>query len=480
MGHDQDAVRRELIIPGHVINRPGQIDLSQATARSFPLDTGHSMVASAGLFAPTIRYHRGTFYIVCTNCFHHGESWRCENFLVSCEDIASGAWSDPLYFAFQGIDPDLFFDDDGRAYVQGSWQMNRLVQPSCTIKQFEIDVASGKPLSEPREIWGGFARYDTEGPHIYKRGGWYYLLVAEGGTFEHHLLSIARSRNVAGPYKSFAGNPILTADGKDEYIQNVGHGDLFQDECGSWWVAVLGVRNEPGQPLGRETFLTPVDWPEEGWPRISQPAMRFDRHTVSETRIKHTTAHDRRHELCYIRNPDLSHYTLDTEPTKLITLRATPNSLSTSTGTTSFIGKRQRSLNSVTTVILEIPSRGEHPEDLVAGLALYKDHLRHASIAYNSSTSQVQLDIASSTSEVHHTTAHNIGSSMERLGFRIVAFPDEYVFCFREESAPDGSWVKLGSIDVQALHDREFTGPIFGIFATGEKRHVVFRDFIVE
>lgn len=464
---------------GHAINRPEQIDLSQATARSFPLDTGHSMVASAGLFAPTIRHHEGTFYIVCTNCFHHGDAWRYENFLISCKDIVSGTWSDPLFFPFQGIDPDLFFEDDGRAYVQGSWQMDRLKQPSCTIKQFEIDVASGKPMSEPREIWGGFARYDTEGPHIYKRGAWYYLLVAEGGTFEHHLLSIARSRNVAGPYESFAGNPILTADGKGEYIQNVGHGDLFQDELGSWWAAVLGVRDEPGQPLGRETFLAPVDWPDGGWPRISQPAMKFDRQIIPRTAFKHTSVHDEQHEFCYVRNPDLSHYHLSGGTEDLITLRATSKSLSAPTGTMSFIGKRQRSLNSVTTAILEVPSRSGHPDELVAGLALYKDHLRHASIAYNSGASQVQLDIPNSASEIR-TENHKICSSVDRIGFRIVASREKYVFFSRGGSAPNGDWVELGSIDVQAIHAREFTGPIFGIFAIGQQGNVIFRDFVVE
>lgn len=438
------------------------------------------MVASAGLFAPTIRHHQGTFYIVCTNCFHHKDAWRYENFLISCKDIASGTWSDPFFFPFQGIDPDLFFDDDGRAYVQGSWQMDRLTQPSCTIKQFEINVASGKPLSEPREIWGGFARYDTEGPHIYKRGAWYYLLVAEGGTFEHHLLSIARSRNVAGPYESFAGNPILTADGKDEYIQNTGHGDLFQDEHGSWWAAVLGVRNEPGQPLGRETFLAAVDWPEGGWPKISQPAMKFDRHTIIGSGIKKTAARDERHELCYVRNPDLSHYHLSGGTENLITLRATTNSLSTPTGTMSFIGRRQRSLNSMTKVILEIPSRSEHPEDIVAGLALYKDHLRHVSIAYNSSASQVQLDISNSAAGTRHTMAREIAPSADRIGFSIVTSPEKYAFFFREGPVSGGSWIKLGSIDVHALHAREFTGPIFGVFATGGKRDVVFRDFVSE
>lgn len=473
-------MRHKLTISGHTINRPDQLDLSQATARSFPLDTGHSMVASAGLFAPTIRHHQGTFYIVCTNCFHHKDAWRYENFMINCDDIVAGHWSDPLFFPFQGIDPDLFFDDDGRAYVQGSWQMDRLTQPSCTIKQFEIDVKSGKPLSDPREIWGGFARYDTEGPHIYKRGAWYYLLVAEGGTFEHHLLSIARSRNVAGPYESHAQNPILTADGKDEYIQNVGHGDLFQDGQGSWWAAVLGVRNEPGQPLGRETFLASVDWPEGGWPRISQPVMEFNRHAVFRTGTKHAPAQEERHEFCYLRNPDLPHYHLSDETGNMISLHATPNSLSTPTGTMSFIGKRQRSLNSVATVTLQISSRDEHSGDLVAGLALYKDHLRHASIAYNTSASQVQLDISNSASQSGHTMARKIASIVGRLGFSIVASPEKYVFFYRDGSMPNGNWVELGSVDVQALHAREFTGPIFGIFAVGEKGDVVFRDFVVE
>lgn len=474
------AKGHQLIISGHAINRPGQVDLSQATARSFPLDTGHSMVASAGLFAPTIRHHEGTFYIVCTNCFHHKDAWRYENFIISCKNILSGTWSDPLFFPFQGIDPDLFFDDDGRAYVQGSWQMDRLTQPSCTIKHFEIDVTSGKPLGEPREIWGGFARYDTEGPHIYKRGAWYYLLVAEGGTFEHHLLSIARSRNVAGPYESCADNPILTADGKDEYIQNVGHGDLFQDEGGSWWAAVLGVRNQPGQPLGRESFLTPVDWPEGGWPKISQPAMRFDRHSVLGIVKNHTASHDERNEFCYVRNPDLSHYLLRREGEDLICLRATPNSLSSPTGTLTLIGKRQRSMTSVATAILEVPIWSEHSEDLVAGLALYKDHLRHVSIAFNSSTSQLQLDISNSTGDSRHTMGHKIASKTTGLGFKIVASPERYVFFFLEGLGLSGSWVELGNIDVRALHAREFTGPIFGIFATGGKVDAVFNSFIVD
>lgn len=272
----------------------------------------------------------------------------------------------------------------------------------------------------------------------------------------------------------------MTADGKDEYVQNVGHGELFQDELGSWWAAVLGVRNEPGQPLGRETFLAPVDWPEGGWPRISQPAMEFDRHSVFGTGNKHTTSRDKWHEFCYVRNPDPSQYGLSGGNGSLITLRAISNSLSTPTGTMSFIGKRQRSFNSVATVTLEVPSRSDHPQDLVAGLSLYKDHLRHASIAYNSSASQIKLDIAHSAGEILQNTARKIASNVDKLGFSIVASPEKYVFFYKEGLAPGSSWVEMGRVDVQALHAREFTGPIFGIFATGENRDVVFRDFVVE
>lgn len=438
------------------------------------------MVASAGLFAPTIRHHQGTFYIVCTNCFHHEDAWRYENFIISCKDIESGAWSDPLFFPFQGIDPDLFFDEDGSAYIQGSWQMDRLKQPSCTIKQFEIDVASGKPLSEPREIWGGYMRYDTEGPHIYKKGAWYYLLVAEGGTFEHHLLSIARCRSVAGPYESFAGNPILTADGKDEYIQNVGHGDLFQDEFGLWWAAVLGVRDQPGQPLGRETFLTPVDWPEGGWPRISQPTMKFYRHSLLQTGSKLTASNHDRNEFCYVRDPILAHYRLSQESRDLISLRATPNIPSSSTGTFTFIGKRQRSMKCVATTILELAGKDEESEDLIAGLVLYKDHLRYASIAYNSAASQVQLDISNSKSHGCQARAHKVSPSIMRLGLKIAAFPEKYVFLYHDGLEAGGSWAELGVVDVQSLHAREFTGPVLGMFATGGNREAVFRDFVLQ
>jgi beta-xylosidase len=103
--------------------------------------------------------------------------------------------------------------------VQVSWTLTRLAQPSCTIKQVEIDIKSGRSLSEIKEVWLGHAKLDSEGPHIYKKDGFYYLLIAEGGTFKHQMLSMARSSNIWVPYESSENNPVLTADDKDEYFQ---------------------------------------------------------------------------------------------------------------------------------------------------------------------------------------------------------------------------------------------------------------------
>jgi beta-xylosidase len=185
------------------------------------------------LFAPTIRWHKGIFYIICTNCTLKGEELGVSNFYVSTTDIWSDRWTDPIYFDFHGIDPSIFFDDDDRVYIQGSWRAGPLHEPQCTIRQVEINIATGEYLSEIKELWIGFSgKSDVEGPHIYKKDEYYYLLTAEDGTFETHLIAVARSTNIWGPYESYEKNPLLTAAGTKEYIQNTGHGDLFQDRDG--------------------------------------------------------------------------------------------------------------------------------------------------------------------------------------------------------------------------------------------------------
>ena len=240
--HSKDLVNWELI--GNVLERESQLPLEWANSGS-------------GIFAPTIRYHEGTFYMITTNI-----SYGAKNFYVTATDPA-GPWSEPVYLDQGGIDPSFLFED-GKCYF---------VSNPNGIMLCEIDIASGKQLTESKLLWNGTGGRYPEGPHIYKIGDWYYLLISEGGTELAHGLTIARSRNIYGPYESNPANPILThcrMAGQGNQIQGTGHGDLVQAPDGSWWVVFLGYRRYGGDHhhLGRETFLAPVTW-ENGWPVIN-------------------------------------------------------------------------------------------------------------------------------------------------------------------------------------------------------------------
>jgi len=234
--HSKDLVNWELI--GYCIDRSTQL------------------TRGLNIFATTIRYHNGIFYMITTNVGAEG------NFYVTATNPA-GPWSDPILIQTQGIDPDLFFDEDGRAYVISS-----------TFILFEIDLNTGKFISEGRKVWNGTGGRYPEGPHIYKKDGFYYIMAAEGGTEEAHSETIARSKNIWGPYNPNPSNPILThcnAVGQGNPIQGVGHADIVQAHDGSWWVVFHGYRSIGGthHTLGRETCLAPVSWPEHGWPVVN-------------------------------------------------------------------------------------------------------------------------------------------------------------------------------------------------------------------
>lgn len=182
-----------------------------------------------------------------------------------------------MRFNFTGYDPSPFWDDDGRSYIVAShaWQ----VKPG--IQLAEIDLHTGEVSSNWTTIWTGTGGLAPEGPHIYRKDGYYYLLVAEGGTGVNHMVTMARSRTLSGPYTANPANPVLTNANTTEYFQTVGHADLFQDAKGHWWAVALATRSGPeytNYPMGRETVLTAVKWPGShatyknetaGWPQFS-------------------------------------------------------------------------------------------------------------------------------------------------------------------------------------------------------------------
>lgn len=221
------------------------------------IDRTTQLTKGLNIYATTIRYHEGTFYMITTNVGTGG------NFYVTATDPA-GPWSDPVWIEAQGIDPDIFFDDNGSVYIISS-----------TFGLYEIDLKTGKSVSEVRKVWNGTGGRYPEGPHIYKKDGFYYLMAAEGGTEEAHSETVARSKNIWGPYNSNPSNPILThvnAAGQNNPIQGVGHADIVQAHDDSWWIVFHGYRSVGGgvqHILGRETCLAPVLWPKNGWPVVN-------------------------------------------------------------------------------------------------------------------------------------------------------------------------------------------------------------------
>jgi len=245
--HSRDLVHwRQL---GHVLDRPEQL----------PLD---GIRASGGLYAPTIRHHDGVFYVVCTLVDGTAQSG---NFLVTATDPA-GPWSQPYWLGEEdSFDPSLLFDDDGRVWFHAARPIDSAGHTEVWLR--ELDLEARKLAGTEYVIWRGAllgARW-AEGPHLYRIGGFYYLLASEGGTFLEHAVSVARAREITGPYEGNPRNPVLTHRhlGAAHPIGSTGHPDLVQTPRGDWWAVLLAVR--PGHNLGRETFLTPVAW-EDGWP----------------------------------------------------------------------------------------------------------------------------------------------------------------------------------------------------------------------
>jgi alpha-N-arabinofuranosidase len=250
---------------GHVVDRAGQLDYD-------------GIASSGGLYAPTLRHHDGVFWLVCT-LVDQDDATRGGNFLMTATD-AAGPWSDPVWLDADGIDPSIFFDDDGRAWLHGT----RPARAPRWHDQTEVWVRELDPVRKELVgpecvVWHGALENVVwaEGPHLYKVDGTYYLLAAEGGTEFHHAVTVARAESVTGPYVGNKGNPILTHRhlGRGVGVVGVGHADLVEADDASWWAVLLGMRPYGGYHynLGRETFLVPVLW-EDGWPVFAPGAGR--------------------------------------------------------------------------------------------------------------------------------------------------------------------------------------------------------------
>ena len=297
--HSTDLVNWEQV--GNALTEDRQLDLSHSRE-------------SGGIWAPTIRYSDGMFYItVAMETSQVNQVNQFHNFIIHAKDIR-GPWSDPVFVQAGGIDPSMLFEN-GKMYYCTNDSRGETRE---TVKAGVVDPMTGEILEPFRAVWHGEGGGWTEAPHLYHIGDWYYVFCAEGGTLFGHHEVCGRSRNIYGPYENCPHNPILTnRNDTKKRTSSTGHGDLVCDPDGNWWMVHLGRR--PGitsdlTQLGRETFLTPVAW-KDGWPVIADSRAHIEEDGPLTVQQRPWPA--RKDDFSdpawplwwqFDRNPDLSHF----------------------------------------------------------------------------------------------------------------------------------------------------------------------------
>jgi xylan 1,4-beta-xylosidase len=458
--HSRDLVNWHQI--GHVLDRPSQLPLE-------------GVPASAGLYAPTIRFSQGMFYVI--NTLVDGKT-KSGNFIVTATDPA-GPWSEPHWLeSTSGIDPSLFFDEDGRVWYSGTrLKTDGQYEGHTEIWLQELDLKSMCLIGEQYVLWDGAVKGAVwaEAPHIYKVQDRYYLLIAEGGTAHHHAVTVARSTAITGPYEPNPGNPILTHRhlGLDYPIVGTGHADLVETQTGEWWAVLLAMRPYGGYfyNLGRETFLVPVRW-EDGWPLFSPGAGRVEFTYPVPDLTQHTwpdlPARDDFDEPTLapywnsLRTPPDDFLSLSERPGH-IRLQLRPQRLSERTNP-SFIGRRQQHIHFSAEAALEFTPQTEHEW---AGLALVQNNDFHYLFVVSKAAGPVLRLIKRAHGEEQVLAEQSADAS--KIYLKVEAHEQAYGFYSTDEY--DGDWIAVAEdVDGRLLSTPVaggFVGAYIAMYASG-------------
>ncbi|MBD2867068.1 glycoside hydrolase family 43 protein [Paenibacillus arenilitoris] len=446
--HSKDLVHWTQI--GHVLTSPEQLDLSRAPS-------------SGGIFAPTIQEHDGNFYMVTTNISAGG------NFFVHTTD-PRGEWSKPVFVDHPGIDPDLFFDEDGTVYLTTSAHGPN----GPGIYQSRIDIETGARLSEPAFLWTGTGGQYPEAPHLYRIGHWYYLMIAEGGTEYGHMETIARGERPDGPFEPCPHNPILTHRSMLKDIHATGHADLVQTPEGDWWAVFLAIRPH-GYPkrhhLGRETFLAPVTWSEDGWPVIgdngtvgeTMPAGNLPLQEGASTPVRDDfDGESLAPQWSFLRSPDPEKWSLS-ERAGSLTLRGTAATLN-EIGAQAFVARRQQHFDCRASAYLTFAPQRDGEE---AGLTVYMNERFHYEIAVTRIAGERKLIFRRRIGSLRKVE-NEAPWPVDSVVLTILADKDRYAFGFAgaESAAPYG----FGQGETSLLATEVaggFTGVMIAMYATG-------------
>ncbi|HRI23915.1 MAG TPA: glycoside hydrolase family 43 protein [Ferruginibacter sp.] len=486
--HSKDLVNWKQV--GHAMNRPEQLPLQGAGV-------------SRGLFAPAISYHNGIFYIVCTLIDKLG------NFVITAKD-PKGPWSNPVALPqVNGIDPSLFFDDNGKSYIVfNSIPPNNisLHDGHRTIRMFEFDAANLRVAGEEKLLVNGgtdMAKKPVwiEGPHIFKKDGWYYLICAEGGTGYNHSEVVFRSKSLDEPFVSYERNPILTQrhlDAARKYpVTTTGHADFVKTKEGNWYAVFLGCRPYEGEHynIGRETFMLPVHW-ENGWPHILEeneevkyaypvpmPAITkklnnpFGGNAFFSDEFNESTLNDR---FVFLRTPVEPWYSL-TEKIGWLSLKLRKETCGEKVNP-SFIAFRQQNHRCTASTSVQFDAKAENEK---AGMVIFQNETHYYYLCKSISRDKpvVQLYQSSKDSSMTLLASRNVEGNTKELGLRIEARNSEYHFYF----SPDGkNWTSLikEGVDAKFLSTKTaggFVGSVFALYASclgkGSDNKVYFNYF---
>jgi xylan 1,4-beta-xylosidase len=481
--HSRDLVNWELI--GHVMDRAEQMDLD-------------GLGVSRGIFAPTIRHKDGIFYVTCTLVDRGG------NFIVTARS-PEGPWSKPTWIPqINGIDPSPFFDEDGKAYIvynSVAPDNKPLYNGHRTIRMLEFDLAALQPFGRETILVNGGTDISKnpvwiEGPHIFKKDGFYYLIAAEGGTSSQHSEVVFRSSRVDGGYMPYDGNPILTQrhldPGRKNPITSTGHADFVQTLSGDWWAVFLGCRpyKDDYYNTGRETFLAPVKW-VDGWPAITRgeeevqhsypypqvPVPRDSKEKVNKKQYSGNFTYRDEFTLpvldkhwMFLRTPKEQWYDLQAKP-GCISLKLRAESCAGKRNP-SFLGHRQQHLRSAASTAVDFMPASENEK---AGLLIFQNenHFYFLCKSKQGKDSVVQLfrsakrSAAEGSLELIASDSIPAPATTKSLFLKIESHEDTYSFSY---AFSPGNWRTLQQdLDGMFLSTKTaggFVGSIYALYAT--------------
>ncbi len=476
--HSKDLINWTLIT--HPLTRKSQLNME-------------GNIDSGGIWAPCLTYSDGLFYLIYTDVKSRQGAYKdTHNYLVTASDIY-GPWSEPIYLNSSGFDPSLFHDEDGRKWlVNQLWDFRKGTNSFAGIVIQEYSRREQKLVGARKNIFKGTNLKLTEGPHLYKRNGYYYLMTAEGGTGYEHAVSMARSTSLFGPYEVDPRNPMLTSvNDSGLLLQKAGHASLVETHTNEWYLAHLCGRpvKERYCILGRETSLQRVFWTEDGWLRvdggdntpkenIQSPSIPV--HPVSSVAIKdefddiNLNIH-----LNTLRIPAVSSWISLEERPGYLRLKGM-ESLS-STHRQSLVARRLQSF--YVEVETEVEFEPEHFQQM-AGLVIYydtKDHV-YLHITHDEDLGK-SLGIIQTKAGVYDELVENKIPVSGSVKLKASIEREQLQFYY---SLKGKEWLKIGPlIDICHLSDEfgdyiRFTGTFVGVCVqdlSGEKKHADFDYF---